>query len=206
MQSMTLKEHVDALAGNLPSGRVWAPKVAHESNLNRFLLGWASTYEAIDQTINRFINQSIPPDTTDFLSEWEDALGIPDGCFAAETDPDRRRRNIRIKLAVLAGISTAQNFIDLAALFGFSISVSSGIDHVPVAQGGYETKTPVLNIPADFSNVVDARFTMVVVETSPDATSFVYDYPIPFTTADKSTMECLFRKLAPANSRVLFTS
>lgn len=181
-------------------------KFKQSSNLYKLLRGLAPTYRTMDGIIQRLVDQSVPPETEDFLSEWEVALGIPDQCFPLASNDDARRRNIGIKLAVLAGISTADDFVYLASLFGLVVTVGSGIDHVATGSGGYGTKTPALTIPGDFANVATARMTMVVVESTPDATSFPYDYPIPFTTTDILTMRCLFRKLVPANVNVLFTS
>lgn len=210
---LTVTEHVDALAANLPNGRVWTPKFRNDSNLRRFLFGVAPTMRTMDAAIQRFVSESIPSETEDFLAEWETALGIPDPCFPLALTADQRRRNIKIKLSVLAGISTRQDFIDLAALFGLVIDVRSGIDHVTVGTGGYGTALPALTIPGTFATAAIARMTMVVTENTPASVAFPWEFSaagpvipvgLKFALDDQNTLRCLIRKLAPANIDVLF--
>lgn len=209
--TQTIEDHVRALAVNLPGGRVWTAKSRRGSNLNGLLTGLAETFRVIDAHLQRYIDQQIPTTTEDFLAEWEEALGIPDDCFPLATDTATRQRNITIKLSVLAGIQTDEDFVALALLLGQGVSVASGIEHLIVGDGGENTgaKLPALDISGpnyDFATVEQARLTMVVTETTPDAASFTYDYPIPFTTGDIFTMRCLFQKMTPASVAVLFAN
>lgn len=210
---LTIDQHVDALAANLPSGRVWTPKFKNESVLRRFLRGLAPTFLSLDAAVQRYVQQVVPVDTEDFLAEWETALGIPDGCIPLELTPDRRRRNIRIKLAVLAGVTTRTDFENLAALFGLVISVGGGIEHVAIADGGYGTRTPVLDIPTDIANVNAARMTLVVTESRSSSITFPWEFSaagpvvpvgLKFSLDDQNTLRCLIKKLVPANVDVKF--
>lgn len=210
---MSVADHTDALAVNLPSGRVWLSKFKPTSNLRKLLTGLAPTFRTMDATCERLIDQFIPPDTQDLLSEWETALGIPSSCFPIENTDDGRRLTLRIKLAVLAGVTTRQDFIDLGALFGLTIDVGSGIEHVATGSGGYGTKTPVLTIPGDFANVATARLTMVVIENTPESVTFPWEFSaagpvvpvgLKFALDTQNTLRCLIKKLAPANIDVLF--
>lgn len=203
---MTNEEHTDALAANLPSGRVWVPKMQPGSNLRAFLRGFAPTFGAMDSALERFEAQSIPTETDDYLAEWEAALGIPDPCVPLEEDPVKRRRNIAIKLAVLGGIQTKADFEYLATLFGLTVEVNAGIDHVSIADGGYGTKLPVLDIPADIATVAAARNTIVIVETLPEEARFPYNFPIPFTTSEQLQLRCLFETLKQANSQIIYVT
>lgn len=203
---LTTDEHVTALAANLPSGRIWTPKLLRGSNLNGLLRGLAPTFRAKDHYLQRYVEQSVPNETEDYLEEWEAALGIPDPCVPLETDPDKRRRNIEIKLAVLSGVQTAADFEYLASLFGLTVVVNAGIDHVSVADGGYETKTPTLDIPTDIASVAAARHTIVVVESLPAAVEFDYEWPIPFSTGEQLQMRCLFETLKPANCQIVYVT
>ncbi|GAF97183.1 unnamed protein product, partial [marine sediment metagenome] len=150
-----------------------------------------------------------------YLSEWEAALGIPDECFPVGTTIAARQFAIEIKLVVLAGISTADDFQKLALRFGLTIKARSGIDHVTVGQGGYGLETPVLDITGDFADVAEARMTLVITESFPDDVRFPWPFsaaasppPPPaglkFATAGQNSLRCLISKLAPANVAVLF--
>lgn len=203
---LSIDDHVAALAANLPSGRVWVPKFARGSNLNSLLRGLAPTFQRMDEFLQRFVDQSIPTETEDYLDEWEYALGIPDPCVPLETDTAKRKRNIEIKLAILAGVQTKADFEYLAGLFGLTVEVNPGIDHVSIADGGYGVKTPVLDIPTDFATVAVARRSIVVVETIPDAARFPYDFPIPFSTSEQLQMRCLFETLKPAYAQIVYVT
>lgn len=204
---LTLKQHIQALALNLPSGRLWNAKLREGSNLYKLLSGLAPTFRQMDWSIQRFVEQSVPTTTEDYLAEWEEALGLPDECLPIAADVATRQRNISIKLSILAGVSTEQDFIDLAALFGLTVTVNSGIEHLIAADGGYETAVPTQSFGAgDYTNVQEARYTMVVVETTPASASFDYDWDIPFSLQSQDEMRCLFTKLKPANSAIQFVT
>lgn len=201
---LSIEQHVAALAANLPSGRVWVPKMLTGSRLNGLLRGFAPTFQRVDEVIERGIAEQIPTETETYLSEWEAALGIPDPCVPLETDTAKRQRNIEIKLAVLAGVQTKADFEYLATLFGLAVEVNAGADHVSVADGGYGLKTPVLDIPTDLASIAVARRTIVVVETLPDAVTFPLEFPIPFATSEQVQLRCLFQTLKPAHTQIVF--
>lgn len=200
------EDHVAAIAANLPSGRVWAPKLLRGSNLNALLRGIAPTFERMDGFVQRFVEQCIPTETEVYLEEWEDALGIPDPCIPIESDPAKRRRNIAIKLALLAGVQTRADFQFIATLFDLVVEVNPGIDHVSIADGGYGLKTPVMDIPADFASVAIARCSIVVVESVPSNAQFPYEFPLPFATGEQLQMRCLFETLKPAHTQIVYVT
>ncbi len=206
---LTVAQHVTALAANLPMGKTWRAKGRAGSNLHSLLRGFAPTFRSMDEAIQEFIGQAIPTTTTANLVEWETALGLPDECLPIANTVAERQRNIDIKLSVLGGITTAQEFVDLAARFGLVVSVASGIDHVTIAEGGYELQTPAIaiGIAADeFVDVAEARTTLVVKETLPESATFDYDFPILFSSAAQIEMRCLFTNLKPANVAIRFVT
>lgn len=204
---LSVEEHTQALAANFPGGKVWAPKLSRGSNLRGLLAGLAPTFRSMDFFLSRFVDQSIPPETEDFISEWEEALGLPDDCFdVIPMDLATRQRNVKIKLSVLSGVSTKAEFEALGLLFsGLVIVVNSGIEHVSLGEGGYATKLPVIPV-AEFTGgtVADARMTMVVVETFPDAITFPWEFPLLFTIGDQLSLRCIIEDLAPAHVDVMF--
>lgn len=212
---MTLDQHTDALVANMPAGRLWRAKFRPDSNLRGLLVGMAPSFQQIDRHLEGFVQEVIPPSTEAYLSEWEEALGIPDDCFSVGTTIAARQFAIEIKLVTLVGISTEQDFVNLGALFGLTIKAKSGIDHVTAAQGGYELETPVLDITTDFADVREARMTLVITESFPADVKFPWPFspaasppPPPvglkFATAGQNSLRCLIEKLAPAIVNVLF--
>lgn len=202
----SIEEHVEALAANLPSGRVWVPKFARGSNLNGLLRGIAPTFRQIDDFLQRYVAENPPTASETYLAEWEAALGIPDPCIPLATDVATRQRNVEIKLAVLSGVQTKADFEFVGQLFGLTIEVNPGIEHVAVVDGGLGTKLPVLDIPADIASVDEARATIVVVETLPAVTQFDYDWPVQFSTGEQIQMRCLLETLKPAHCQMLYVT
>lgn len=212
---LTDEEHADALAVNLPGGRLWRAKHRPDSNLRGLLKGMAPTIRDIDAFLQRYIQQVIPPTTEDYLAEWEDALGIPDDCFAIGTTTAARQFAIQVKLVVLSGISTSADFEALGALFGLTIKARSGIDHLITGDGGYETETPAVAFSVFGSDLGTARMTLVITESFPDGITFPWEFsaaasppPPPvglkFATSGQNSLRCLIQKLAPANVDVYF--
>lgn len=202
---LTKAQHTDALAANLMSGRLWAAKHRPGSNLRGLLTGLARTYQVMDGFLQEFIQEVIPPTTTAYLDEWEEALGIPDDCFPGGGTVAERQAVINIKLVVLAGVSTEAQFESLALdHFGLEITARSGISHVTLAQGGYQTDTPFIDISDFNSDTEEARLTLVISESYPEAITFPWEFPLLFATDGQNSLRCLIEKLAPANVDVLF--
>ena len=212
---LTLDQHVDALAANLPSGRVWRAKHRPGSNLRGLLMGMAPIIREIDRHLESFVQESIPPTTEAYLSEWEAALGIPDDCFPVGATIAARQFAINVKLVTLVGISTEKDFEELAALFGLVIKAKSGIDHLATGDGGYETETPLIPF-ADFgSSLQTARMTLVISESFPEDIQFPWPFSaaaasgtppvgLKFATAGQNSLRCLIAKLVPANVDLIF--
>ena len=108
---------------------------------------------------------------------------------------DERRRDILAKLASL-GVQTAQDFEDLAEIFGITVQVESGAD--------VATIFPFIFPALFFSSTKEARFTIVVtfLEEAPNA--FPLTFPITFGDELIGLLECLFAKLKPANCDIIF--
>jgi hypothetical protein len=163
-------------------------------------------------SLSQFREQILPDETQLYLEEWERALGIPDGCFTGTGTEFTRRRDINVKIASL-GVQTAADFVALGAMFGAVITVNGGMAHLPTgAEGGYGTAMPLLPNPAlpppasqdVFADEKEARFTVVVAESAQIGQRFTYSFPLPFTSADRVTMQCLIERLVPANCQVYF--
>lgn len=66
-----------------------------------------------------------PRTTIDMMPDWETALGLPDACLPAANSILERRSNIIMRLQKRRW-STAQDWHDLAALFGLKIIITPG--------------------------------------------------------------------------------
>jgi uncharacterized protein YmfQ (DUF2313 family) len=192
--SYNLEEHTNSLVAYLPGGDLFEAKNDPSSVMRRLFAGLAGPIKQADDVMNDLTYQYDINCTTDLISEWEHALGIPDECFPGTGDIETRRQHVLIKLASL-GVSTAKGFVDLAALFGFTAEVKtsgSGFGIFP------------LDFPAAFFQYPqEARFTLYIILDSanvPEVFPFeTTKFPIPFFSDVSNIIECLFNKLKPAN-------
>lgn len=190
----TLEQHAQAIANFLPSGRLFVAKNIRDSVYRMILRGLAQTNLDAESLLITFADELDISTTTAFLEPWERTLGIPDECFDTNTTIEIRRQQVLIKLAAL-GVQTEQDFIDLAAMYGVEIVIKSGIEH-----NAFTLTFPIVF----FDTAKAARFTMLVFYEIDQAYTFPYTFPIMFGGREIPIIECLFRKLVPANVDLLF--
>jgi len=192
MISYDTEDHADALADYMPNGRLFEAKKISNSNFRQLLKGIAGELFTAEGYLISLNNEYLPDQTVLFIEEWESALGIPDDCFSADGNVDERRANILTKLAAL-GVQTAKDFEDLALVFGKVVQITSLS----------EESFPPFDIPFIPTSFPDARFIIVVI--GDDLLSSVPPYDVPFDLiVGESILECLFKKLKPANCGILF--
>lgn len=189
-QRRDVEQYTDSLANYLPGGPLFAAKSVKDSNFRRLLRGMAGELFRANGLLKQYSEDFIPDRTVAFIEEWERALGIPDGCFDGQGTLDKRRRDVLVKLASL-GVQTAQDFVDLAAVFDVVVEVYPGKDKFD-------------DLSALGMTLHDARFTIVVDFAVRAAFQFPYTFPIRFGDERIAIMECLFNRLIPANCQIMF--
>lgn len=85
-----------ALVHLLPPG--FAFPRAPGSVVMRCLKAWAAVLREHHDWTEGAVRQWIPHRTCSRLEEWEEALGLPDPCFAGEQDDEQRRTNMLARL------------------------------------------------------------------------------------------------------------
>lgn len=190
----TTEEHAKTWAQYLPNGPLFEAKNIQESNLYKFIFGLADTQRIAEENLSLTYDDFDFRITESLISEWESTLGIPDDCFDGLGNDDQRRTDITAKFQSL-GAQTEQDFIDIAALYGIVITIQNGFEALD--------KFPY-TFPIEFESVKEARFTMIVNFEVEDSLTFSFIFPIPFGDDNIEKLKCLFRKIAPANVRVIF--
>ncbi len=190
----TREDHAITLGQYLPDGPFFEAKTEEDSNLYKFLFGLADTLRIVEENLSLTYDDYDFRITENFINQWENALGIPDSCFSGTGSLGSRRTAINAKFLSF-GVQTEQDFIDIAALFGIIITIQNGTDLLD---------TFPLEFPIIFEDVEQARFTMIVNFQVDDSLTFPFTFPIPFGDDNIESLKCLFRKLAPANVRVIF--
>lgn len=188
-----LEEYTDSLAAYMPGGELFASKSVQDSNFRKLLRGMAGELFRSNGLLREYSSEVLPDQTSKFLDEWESALGIPDECFSGTGSNEERRRDILVKLASL-GVQTAQDFVDLAAIFGVTVEIVPGSD-----SGVFPLIFPVLV----FGSAEEARFTIIVNITVTPESAFPYTFPIPFGTSEIGIIRCIFEHLKPANCNLI---
>lgn len=190
-----LDQYTNSLADYLPGGRLFASKAVNGSNFRKLLRGMSGELFRSNGLLKEYSEQIIPDQTVKFIEEWESTLDIPDGCFLGTGSIDVRRRDILTKLAAL-GVQTAQDFIDLAAIFGVTVTIVPG----PTPQFFPFTFPFVLS-----GSPKEIRFTIFVEFTVEEDSRFPLRFPFIFGDELIAILECIFNRLRPANCNVVFT-
>jgi uncharacterized protein YmfQ (DUF2313 family) len=189
-----LTEHARALAAYLPNGKTFEAKNLAGSNFNQLLRGLAGELFTAEGYLITLEREYFPDATVLFLDEWEQALGIPDACFSGTGTLNERRRDILVKLASL-GVQTADDFVELGAVFGVTVTITPGVE-----AGSFPMTFPFVL----FGSPSEARFTIFVTLSGVDISTFPYTFPILFGSTEIGVLECLFKRLAPDNCNVVF--
>lgn len=195
LKSKSSEDHQQLLASFMPNGRPFLAKSLPSTTLYKLIYGLAVECARVEGVLTDIeVNHDIR-ETTLLIEEWEKALGIPDDCFTNTVDLTIRRKQVISKLAAM-GVQTAQDFIDLAAVFGYTIQVEACADY-----GLF----PFNNMfPIEFwSDPMTTRFTFRIrfIDTSPACIfPFTTRFPICFSSTMFNVVTCLFDKLKPENT------
>lgn len=198
-KTKTQLEHSTTLASFLPNGRPFLAKGIPQTNLYKLIYGLAAECARAENLLNDITYEHEIGQTTLLIEEWESALGIPDDCFPKATTLAERRRNVLLKLGGL-GLQTAKDFIDLAAVFGVTITIDVGRCY---GMFPYNCAFPITFMDSPQT----ARFTWRVNMwniTPPCIFPFVNLFPICFSSGASNIIECFFNKLRPSNTILTF--
>lgn len=151
-----------------------------DSNTHKLMLALADELARVDGRRNDAAEEMFASTVDELLPEWEKEYGLPDPCVeAAQTIPER----IAALIGKVTGVGgqTPQFYIDLAGRLGINIT----IDELSGFQLG-------INGMGDPLGGAEWNHTWQV--TAQANTS----------TAQRQQLECLFERLKPAHTRVIF--
>ena len=190
-------ESAQILAQNLPNGQNLISKILVYKNLYKMLLGLGIECSQSESYIHEFVAQHDINQTENLIEEWESAVGIPDSCFSGTGTIEERRRDVIAKISSF-GVSTEQQFIDLAAQYGYSIRIEHRVF------GGHPFDME-FDYPLGSSDSAD-KFTMYVIfqGVSPPQNTFDMEFDYIFDDGPFNIVICLFNKLKPANSLIIY--
>jgi uncharacterized protein YmfQ (DUF2313 family) len=190
----TQEQQTDVIAGYLPNNEIFESKNYPDSNLRKVLLGLALEFTNYRDSINELVQQYFPDETTLFIEDWEQVVGIPDECLPVASTIEERRTNVLLKLAGI-NATTAQQFTDIAAILGFEIEVTNATDF----------STFPYTLPIVLLTAADLPFTIFVTIIGEEPTNvFPYTFPFSFSDPIEDLLRCLFEKLIPAHCQIIF--
>ena len=193
----SIQNQIEAIAASLPHGNFFEAKNIQGSTFNKLVKSFGYELQRIEAVIKNIADEHYIFYTYSLLEEWESAVGIPDNCFKVlNRTIEERQKQVIAKLALM-NIQTRQEFIDLAAFFGFNITIENGMEH-----GGFPMIFPIIF----FDNAQDAHFTMIVrfIDLDKPTNIFTLTFPVLFSDGEENFLKCIIKKLAQANINVIF--
>jgi uncharacterized protein YmfQ (DUF2313 family) len=179
----------------LPNGKAWEGKNVPETNLYKLLYGISGEALRLSNLMNLISSQDDITITTDLITQWESAVGIPDHCFKTNVSLEQRRIQVLVKLALKA--DTRQSFIDIAALFGIRCEISNP-----------SVITYPLPYPWPYTSYVWASCTLYVdlpANLNPKVYPFTtYHYPWPYSSDETNIIKCIFEEIKQATCQLIF--
>jgi hypothetical protein len=197
-QVHTQPQSAQILGQNLPLGQNLVSKVLIEKNLYKLLLGLGIERSQAESYIYELVNQYDIRVTVDLINNWEGAVGIPDHCLSGTGTIEERRRDVIAKLSSF-GVSTAQQYIDLAAQYGYTITIT-------YPSGSF---SPVFDMLFDYplgGGGGEAGFIFIVtfIGVAPPQNNFDMTFNYIFDDGPYNIVICLFNLIKPANVLILY--
>lgn len=194
---MIAADYLSQLQALLPVGLAWPREP--DSTLTKLLAGWADEFARLDTRAMRLIEEADPRTTEELLPDWERVLGLPDPCMPDGAGLQQRRAAVTARLTGIGGQSRVY-FIGLAADLGVEITIT---ELQPFRCGTGECGDTIfdpevvftwqVNLPADVARVVQFR---MGESTAGER----------LLEMDVGALECLFSRLKPAHTQVVFAS
>lgn len=119
--SFTSADFTSALLGLLPRGRVWPKELS--SVQAQAVSCFAPTFQRLSDAGLGLLTDMFPSTTVNFLTEWEQTLGLPDPCAGVAPTFQGRRNQVVARFTNTGGQSM-QFFIAYALGLGYSVTIT----------------------------------------------------------------------------------
>lgn len=192
------RQQADIIASKIPDGKAWADKYIDGTVMRNLLIGYGLEFMRLEGNLNYTSDELSLIRTQDLINDWEVEYGIAKSCFADQeaSTLEARINNILIMIAA-NGTSTEEQFENIALLLGLNVDVEPGHSLL--------TKFTLTFPFTFFSDVVDARYTIVVTFLDAlEAAEFTHTFPFVFGDTRVGLLKCFFNILKPANCQVIY--
>lgn len=190
-------EQADALARKIPQGKAWIDKFTEDTVMRNLLIGYGLEYMRLENNLNYTDDELSLLRTQDLINEWEVEYGIDKSCFGEQdkSDLEQRIKNILVMIAS-NGTSTEEQFEAIALLLGVEVDVEAGTALL--------TKFTMTFPFTFYSDVIDARYTIVVNILDGLPSTFTFTFTFIFGDPRVTLLKCFFEILKPANCRIIY--
>ena len=196
----------DTLARHFSLGHAWQAFRTPGKTARKLLEGYAEAYEDMTRALCRLAGEIDPRTTTDLIAEWEAALSLPDACLPSADTIEKRRERILFRLSKRRW-TTAQDWHDLAALFGLEIRITPGwlvqkpalYAHQYPKRYDLFPKLGRFRVYIDVLNVDFGGYNYGEADRGPG-------YPVPYGggSAEYDLFKCMIERVKPANVVVIW--
>lgn len=188
-------DYLAQLQALLPPGPAW-PKDA-DAPLTKMLTGLAQELSRVDARALQLADEVDPRTTAELFADWERVAGLPDACviaFAGDQTAAQRRASLVGRLATLGGQSAAY-YIALAASLGYTVTITEFWEHSVADDVEHGLYGAAWNFAWQVSGALNTVTDITVESLVEDAISIW----------GNTLLECVIKRLAPAQSTVLFS-
>jgi uncharacterized protein YmfQ (DUF2313 family) len=196
---LEVDEQAFMIAAHMPVGRVWESTFDPLSNMGKLIRGFGVEIYRLEVLTQKISNEIDINQASELLEEWERSVGLPDSCFFTNISIEERRKQVLQKFSNFGGVQKAEDFVRVAAIFGFNIQIITGLK-----PGGFPLEFPITFFE-DTKAAVHTIFVEMLGIIEGDI-FFPLPFPIPFSLGGKSFLQCIFDKLAPANTQVIIVN
>ena len=181
-----------ALAHLLPQGAAW-PRDAG-SVWMRLIGGLAAAFDELHGFTQQAVAEWQPHSTHTRLAEWEEAVGLPDGCFGAtQTEPARKTR-VLARLRGFQGVYADSSPASLGAIEAFCL----GLGYTVVARYNTPSRVGRDRVGSRLGRL-DGRLHVIAAVTSvPSRCGDRVTARLVVHLPDVSEMACALDRVVPA--------
>lgn len=122
MSRYSNRNYATALGKLLPPGKAWVH--SDDSVMGNVLLGLAKSFEASDTAALSLLRNAFPATAGSLLTDWEQALGLPDDCSIGEMTTIALRRAAVVTKLISNGSLSVTSLIDVLVRSGYTITVT----------------------------------------------------------------------------------
>lgn len=122
MSRYSNQDYTSALGKLLPQGKAW--ENGSDTVRGKVLLGLAKSFSASDTAALSLLRNAFPATAGSLLTDWEQALGLPDNCSIGEMTTIALRRAAVVTKLTSSGSLSITSLINALTRSGYTITVT----------------------------------------------------------------------------------